>query len=358
MKKRRPQQDAFLSVRRQPNKRVRRAKRGTRLFVSVAVAFLVTTTAGAYMPSWTSSPAPRVLEPSRLHEAPQTLADYDQALRQLDDGENNARAELEAVNKRLGTVDARMVARGRAYYRLVRAGLLPVGGGFDGLVDHATRIERLRTALKRDITLQKKLASRQEELATELERIERERTPLRSHRSAMKRAESAMQQADERRAAFDRAFRGSSEAVPPHMAIYGGDGPIDTPATSAFEKLRGRLSFPLAGRAELLMPAEPVDGPTGVTLIASRDTAVSSVYPGRVAFTGPTEHGTTVVLDHGEHYFSLYGRLQRLEVRVGDAVPERGRLGWVSRQGPRAPKLYFELRRADDVLDAATWLGL
>jgi septal ring factor EnvC (AmiA/AmiB activator) len=183
-----------------------------------------------------------------------------------------------------------------------------------------------------------------------------ERQPLLANRDTMKRAEIAMQQADERRAAFERAF-GSSRPVP-DMAIYGSDGPVDGSRTAPFESTRGRLSFPLAGRAEVQRAHEPSDGPTGITLVAARDTPVSSVFPGRVAFAGPTEHGSTVVVDHGDHYFSLYGRLDGVEVSVGDALPERGRIGWVRRRGGRPASLYFELRQEADVLDAATWLGL
>ena len=41
------------------------------------------------------------------------------------------------------------LARGAAFYRLTRAGLLPVGGGFDALVTHAMHVERARRVARR-----------------------------------------------------------------------------------------------------------------------------------------------------------------------------------------------------------------
>ena len=91
---------------------------------------------------------------------------------------------------------------------------------------------------------------------------------------------------------------------------------------------------------------------------ASTSTARSG-DAGRVVFAGKyAAYGNTVVLDHGEHYFSLYASLQRIDVTVGQALPELGRVGWVTRQGQQPPGLYFELRHRERVLKARSWLGI
>ena len=58
-------------------------------------------------------------------------------------------AEMAAGSAELAVVHQRVILRGRTYYKLVRAGLLPAGGGFDALVDHAAKVERTRLALER-----------------------------------------------------------------------------------------------------------------------------------------------------------------------------------------------------------------
>jgi septal ring factor EnvC (AmiA/AmiB activator) len=176
----------------------------------------------------------------------------------------------------------------------------------------------------------------------------------------MVRAEVAMREADERREAFDRAF-GASQRPGSHLAIYGAStGPMDDQPLDGFEAMHGRLTFPLAGRAEVPSPSDPRSGNgPGLMLVAVRDTAVRAVYPGRVVLVGQyLDYGMTVLLDHGDRYFSVYGRLSSAGVKLGDAVPERGRIGWISRHGSRRPTLYFELRKGTAPIDAARWLGL
>ncbi len=327
-------------------------RRAKRVLIGLGAALLLAGTAGAYVPSAAPQALPRAADPPR---EPDSARDFDRMLARLEAEERRLSGELDQLGPKLDTVQKRMVARGRQYYRLVRAGMLPVGGGFEGLVDHASRVERLRASLSRDIALERELRERQATDRKELRRVRAERAPLVVQREAMKVAEQAMQQADERRDAFDRAFGGGND--PAHISVYGADtGPLPPDPGSRFAAMNGRLSFPLAGRAEVADKDIGV-GP-GMQLRASRDTAARAVYPGTVTFVGQRDFGTTVVLDHGDGYYSVYGNLQRLDVKEGDAVPERGRIGWVLRHGSHAPVLYFELRRGKQVMDAGPWLGL
>jgi murein DD-endopeptidase MepM/ murein hydrolase activator NlpD len=309
------------------------------------------TTAGAYVPV--------DRKPSRPVDAarPSTgvdVRDFERLLVELDAKERQLTAEHAASGPKLEMIRQRMIARGRAYYRLVKAGLLPVGGGFDALVDHATRVEQLRGALVSDIQATERVETERVELKKKLRRVRAERAPLALQREAFAQARSAMQQAEERRAAFQRAFGDSDKE--PHVAIYGADNSSGlTRSVQSFRELRGRLSFPLAGRAELLTGPSPG---RGITLLVSRNAQVRSVHAGRVSFVGATDHGQTVVVEHGGGHFSLYGELQHVDVRRGDRVEERGPIAWVRREGDRDPKLYFELRRNKTILDASAWLGL
>jgi septal ring factor EnvC (AmiA/AmiB activator) len=306
-------------------------------------ACLVTATATAYVPQKKSPAAPTASE-----------RDFERMLKSLDAKQNKLEKEIEELGPRIALVEKRTIARGRAYYRMVRAGLLPVGGGFDALVDHAAAVERLRAALARDIELSRSLKRRLVNAKAELNKLKAERAPLTIQQQAMNRAKSVMKQADERREAFLRAFGQRSHS--PHVAIYGTDKGSASLA-ARFSEMRGRLSMPLSGRSEILTPITPGDHLT-LRIAASRDTAVRSVYPGRVAFVGKTHHGKTVVLDHGEGYFTVYGNLHHIEVKTEETVTERARLGWVLRFGDNRPTLLFEVRRGKKLLDASKWLGL
>src|SRR6185369_10202704 len=118
---------------------------------------------------------------------------------------------------------ARSLKSGRGFYRLTRAGMLPVGGGFSELVSHALRVERSRRSLASELATEKKLRSRGSELASSLERTARDRVALASQRTAMDAARVAVEDEARRQQAFDRAFatsNGSSE----YVAVYGANG--------------------------------------------------------------------------------------------------------------------------------------
>jgi murein hydrolase activator len=249
----------------------------------------------------------------------------------------------------------RIIARGRVYYRLVRAGLLPAGGGFDALVDHAAHVERTRRSLERDVAAEGVLVKRIGELTTRLARVRADRGPLALQREALVRARQALQEADERRAAFSRAFE--SSVRPDAVAVYGTDmGPAPDPL-AGFRALRGRLPFPIAGRAEVNRMNH--GGGPGVELAAPSGTVVRSVAAGRVAFADrQDEYGLTVIIDHGDHYFSLYGSLGSSDVHAGDSLTSGARVGTVGSVDGAPPRLYFEIRHNAATLDPGPWLGL
>jgi hypothetical protein len=336
------------------------SRRPAAVLLSLFGGLLLSGSAGAYAPGQSGFQQGGALPPQAAPAStPVSTHAFDVRLAQLEKSDLALTKELAQLEPKLDMVHNRMVARGRAYYRMVRAGLLPVGGGFDSLVDHAAAVERLRSALGRDLALEQRMKARKVMATDELRRVKSDKGPLMVQQEAMRRAKTAMQQADERRAAFLRAFGGGSgqyTAGAPHMAVYGASGPVSVGPMVSFSRMKGRLAFPLAGRAEVLAPRAP--GDKAVTFVASRDTAVRSVYAGRVVFVGKSEHGLTAVVDHGEQYFSVYSSLTRTEVSMGEVVSERRRLGWVLRTGAQSPSLHFEIRRGRALLDTAPWLGL
>ena len=54
-------------------------------------------------------------------------------------------------------------------YRLVRVGLLPAGGGFGSLIDHAIKMERARRALEQDMAEYRAMGERKIALTRKLE---------------------------------------------------------------------------------------------------------------------------------------------------------------------------------------------
>lgn len=284
--------------------------------------------------------------------------DLDMLIKRFDAQEKALRDEQAKIGPELEITHKRVIVRGRRYYQFVRAGLLPAGGGFDALVDHATEMERLRMALNRDLNKERALVRRHDEIRDELERIRAERAPYEVHKRAMAEARDTMRQAEERREAFRRAFENSA-SPPDSVTIYGADvGPEDDGAGSTFAGRKGHLLLPIAGRAEVRRVHRPVAGGPGLELTAPAGAVARTVAAGRVVFADHLDdYGKTVLIDHGEHYYTLYANLETIDVAVGEVLPAGQRIATVYRVSGQSV-LYFELRSGRDLVDPGPWLGL
>ena len=80
---------------------------------------------------------------------------------------------------------------------------------------------------------------------------------------------------------------------------------------------------------------------------------VRAVFWGRVAYVGwLTGFGSTVILDHGRGWHSVYAHVEQVTAQVGEVVRSRQRLALVGSSGSRKGKyLYFEIRERGQPID-------
>jgi murein hydrolase activator len=301
---------------------------------------------------------PRESEPSsgitRTSDSALALAALDRKIADLDAEDAASKRELGDLAKRLAIAKKRALVRGRAFYKLSRAGMLPIGGGLSEFMSHAMRVERLGKGLRSDLENETRLTRRRGEIVRALEGGAKDRASLAKQRSAMDSARIAMDDEARRQVAFDKAFAGSSgsEFVP----VYGAANPRES--IGGFAQSKGKLLFPLAGRGEAKSARrEGTDGP-GLEVKAALGTSVRAVFAGRVAFAdryGP--YGRIVILDHGEHYYTVSGNLGGIEVKVGQELTAGEKIGTVGDEGQGA-MLYFEVRHRTETVAPAPWLGL
>ncbi|HXK18754.1 MAG TPA: peptidoglycan DD-metalloendopeptidase family protein [Polyangiaceae bacterium] len=300
------------------------------------------------------APAPTPpASPVSAHELPS--GDVERALAALERDEATAKQQLSELSRESELLKARTLARGRAYARLARAGLLPVGGGFQAFVEHVARLERLHRALSRDLLQERQVAERRAVLAKQLSGITSRRGPLLAQQRTMADAETALLAARDRDQAFERAFMGG--ALDDHTAVYGAPPSSLSAASSGFAALKGSLPFPLAGRSEIRSAHRNGSGP-GLTMRAPGGAVVRAVFPGRVAFADSyADYGRTVILDHGGGYYTVSANLAEIEVKVGDDVKGGARIATLS-GGAAGSTLYFEVRIAQETADPAEWFGI
>jgi septal ring factor EnvC (AmiA/AmiB activator) len=305
----------------------------------------------------------------RASDALRTPDIADQALDSLEQDERVLRAELDGIGVRETAVKRRVLARGRSMYRLVRVGLLPAGSGFGSLLEHAIKMERARRALDGDVAELRTLGDHKVAIARKLDEIATKRAPLELEREAAARARALIGEAEDRRRAFERAFETSTGAGD-YVAVYGGGvgGPLgpEPAGPDGFRAMKGRLPFPIAGRAEIRSVRRTGASGPGLEMSAPAGTPVRAVFSGRVAFADKYDpFGQIVILDHGEHYYTLMGDLGSIEVRVGDDLSAGSKIGTVGRRSGTddatkgaASALYFEVRHGSSTIDPGPWLGL
>lgn len=126
-----------------------------------------------------------------------------------------------------------------------------------------------------------------------------------------------------------------------------------------FAKLRGKLTWPVAGRVAARYGETRAGGLKweGMLLTAERGAAVRSIYHGRVIYADWLAGlGLLVIVDHGGGYMSLYGHNDALFRKVGERVTAGDSIAAVGDSGGRPrPELYFEIRRNARPLDPRPW---
>ena len=266
------------------------------------------------------------------------------------------RDQLEELKRQDRENHALTIARGRAYVRLARAGLMPLSEGFGALEAHASRLERLRRALARDLTRSRELTAQRVDVSKAIQKLA-DMKP--AERDARARAQTAVAAAEERDQAFARAFQ-SDWSPEPRTAVYGA-APASSPSTperGGFAGRRGRLPFPLAGRAEIQKVPSPTGEGKALLLMGTLGAAVRAVFQGRVAFAADyPELGNTVILDHGDQFYSVSAHLERITVVVGEDVDAGQRIGTLGSVDQK-PGVLFEIRAGHSTLNTAEWFGI
>lgn len=258
---------------------------------------------------------------------------------------NEARttAELEGLDVSRGAMNLRLHTRARSLYRMMRAGMLPLAGGFDSMLSHVVRVERLKRMVQEDASALNELGARISALRAELGRLSVVIEDTQAHAGRLE-ADKRILAEDVRRAMlYAQAFGDPVEETDAHA--------LD-PARTGFEQERGELMLPMAAPRQV-RPAMREDA-QGLELDGSRGASVRSAAAGRVALSDRHPvYGRLVIIDHGGGYFTVYGGLARLDLQTGDRVARGATLGIVDGE-----PLFFQVRRGTRSLDASAWLGL
>jgi septal ring factor EnvC (AmiA/AmiB activator) len=135
------------------------------------------------------------------------------------------------------------------------------------------------------------------------------------------------------------------------------------PAALPLRPFRGDLEWPVRG--SLLSRFGPSRNDrfgtsivrNGIEIGANEGTPARAVHGGTVAYAAPfAGFGTLVIVDHGEHAFTLYGHLGDTALTRGDRIGRGDVVGAVGLAPAGQSALYFEVRIDGRPVDPLQWL--
>ena len=213
---------------------------------------------------------------------------------------------------------------------------------------------RLQNGVIENRTAKEQEAGRLAELeklqARNLSRVQQDTKRTKARLAELEKSEARLNnfiasfEAERRRA----SGRGGSVTLSPSSIRTTDIGRLDWPVNGAFLYRFGRF----------VNPNNTTTRWNGIGISATVGTAVKSVSAGTVAYAGPMgTYGNTVILEHGGGDYSVYGSLDRIDVRKGTRVIKGQALGTVGISDPAlGSHLHFEIRRGGPAVDPAEWL--
>lgn len=262
--------------------------------------------------------------------------------------------ELASQEQALQGATAALTNHVRTLYRMTRSGRAPLGAGYRAVMQHVARIARLKRLVVSD---KQRAAALREQTAGLRAQLAQSEANLEAVRQRLAAAQGDTGSAVAHR--FDRALSAPTLATPP-PAAGGGYGLriVDAPRGNAFTALRGDLASPVTGEVRVVDARRAESDGPGLEFHAPAGTPVRAVAPGRVAFSDRYgSYGQLVILEHVGGYYTVYGGLGGVEVRVGDDLSQRARIGSIGADPQGRTALFFEVRKGTRTLAPRPWLG-
>jgi murein hydrolase activator len=218
------------------------------------------------------------------------------------------------------------------------------------ILDVRGQLDRTRQEREAEVAKYTELAHAREERLQQLQRsarsTERRLTSLQKDEARLNGLLAALERA--RREELARgALRGA--VAGPGSITTASLGKLDWPVEGTIVYHFGRDTLPSGGIIRW----------NGIGIAAPVGTPVHGVEAGKVRLVGQFgTYGLTVVVEHGNGYYSVYSHLQTAAVKLGTTITKGAEIGTVGGENSDyGPHLHFEIRGDNQVaLDPTAWL--
>jgi len=134
--------------------------------------------------------------------------------------------------------------------------------------------------------------------------------------------------------------------------------------TTPFPKKKGSLSWPVSGQIVSKFgkhqhpTLKTITENSGIDIKANRGQPVISVADGVVTtITYIRGYGRTIIIDHGDNYYSVYTHIENVKVREDQYVARNTPLAEIGDSGSfDGTRLHFEIWNNSNKLNPETWL--
>lgn len=135
-------------------------------------------------------------------------------------------------------------------------------------------------------------------------------------------------------------------------------------SAKGFAAEKGKLPPPAAGtvvrsfKKNDAADTESAVQSNGIDIECPPGSDIQAVYQGKTVYAGAMRgYGNLIIIDHGNHYYSLVSGVGEILVKVGDSVQQHDKIGATSlHTGTLQEGLHFEIRYNTEVQDPCNWL--
>lgn len=142
------------------------------------------------------------------------------------------------------------------------------------------------------------------------------------------------------------------------------NGILDSLLKPSFYEQKGHLATPVEGKVVHAFGLEkdqvhPIQLQyRGVHFSTPEGSPVKSVFEGEISFVGNLPgFGPTVIVDHGDHFYTVYGNNKKIDVNEGEKIQKHQ---IIAQSGIDAhtnePGIYFEIRHFSEADDPQKWM--
>ena len=165
------------------------------------------------------------------------------------------------------------------------------------------------------------------------------------------------------------SLKQSAEALDTTFSDFKKENPGKRPyadsSPQTFTDLKGLLIMPVNGKiVEFFGPYTNtefnlVNFRSGINIRAERGEPIRAVYKGKTLYASWFKgYGNMIIIDHGDHYYTLYAHAEELFKKKGELVEAGEVIATVGDTGSMAtPGLHFEVRYHGKPIDPTPWIN-